>query len=228
MRTFVRVEAQRLVIIALLWGINLPSQAADGIFTCIDGRGRKLTSDRPIPECSDREQMELNPSGTVRRRIGPALTGPELAAQEAKDRQLAEEQARIREEKRRNHALLTRYPSRNVHDNERKEAISQIDEVIKAAQKRMVDLREQRQKIDAEMEFYKKDPNKAPARLKRQVEENDQTTTGQQRFISGQEEEKKRVNARFDAELAKLEKLWAAAGTPSGLTASSTARPTSR
>lgn len=228
MRTFVRVEAQRLVIIALLWGVNLPSQAGDGIFTCIDGRGRKLTSDRPIPECTDREQMELNPSGTVRRRIGPALTGPELAAQEAKDRQLAEEQARIREEKRRNHALLTRYPSRNVHDNERSEAISQIDEVIKTAQKRMVDLREQRQKIDAEMEFYKKDPNKAPARLKRQVDENNQTTTGQQRFISGQEEEKKRVNARFDAELVKLEKLWAAAGVPQSLPASNTARPASR
>ena len=223
-----RAGAQRLVIIALLTGGGLPIQANSGIFTCVDGNGRKLTSDRPIPECTDREQMELNPSGTLRRKIGPALTAPELAAQEAKDRQLAEEQARIREEKRRDHALLTRYPSRNVHDSERHEALVQIDEVIKTAQKRMSDLREQRQKIDAEMEFYKKDPNKAPARLKRQVDENNQTTTGQQRFIGGQEEEKKRVNARFDAELAKLEKLWAAVNSPPSLATPSAARPASR
>ena len=222
-----RAGAQRLVIIALLTG-GLPIQANSGIFTCVDGNGRKLTSDRPIPECTDREQMELNPSGTLRRKIGPALTAPELAAQEAKDRQLAEEQARIREEKRRDHALLTRYPSRSMHDSERHEALVQIDEVIKTAQKRMSDLREQRQKIDAEMEFYKKDPNKAPARLKRQVDENNQTTTGQQRFIGGQEEEKKRVNARFDAELAKLEKLWAAVNSPPSLATPSAARPASR
>ncbi len=223
-----RAGAQRLVIIALLTGGGLPIQANSGIFTCVDGNGRKLTSDRPIPECTDREQMELNPSGTLRRKIGPALTAPELAAQEAKDRQLAEEQARIREEKRRDHALLTRYPSRSMHDSERHEALVQIDEVIKTAQKRMSDLREQRQKIDAEMEFYKKDPNKAPARLKRQVDENNQTTTGQQRFIGGQEEEKKRVNARFDAELAKLEKLWAAVNSPPSLATPSAARPASR
>jgi hypothetical protein len=224
----VRAGAQRLVIIALLTGGGLPIQANSGIFTCVDGNGRKLTSDRPIPECTDREQMELNPSGTLRRKIGPALTAPELAAQEAKDRQLAEEQARIREEKRRDHALLTRYPSRSMHDSERHEALVQIDEVIKTAQKRMSDLREQRQKIDAEMEFYKKDPNKAPARLKRQVDENNQTTTGQQRFIGGQEEEKKRVNARFDAELSKLEKLWAAVNSPPSLATPSAARPASR
>ena len=223
-----RAEAQRLVIVALLWAASLPSQASDGIFTCIDGHGRKLTSDRPIPECTDREQMELNPSGTVRRKIGPSLTAPELAAQEAKDRQLAEEQTRIREEKRRDHALLTRYPSRSMHDSERREALNQTDEVIKAAQKRMINLREQRQKIDTEMEFYKKDPSKAPARLKRQIDENNQTTKEQQRFIGEQEEEKKRVNARFDAELVKLEKLWGVRASSPGVTTSGTGRPASR
>jgi hypothetical protein len=201
-------------IAALLLGGLVADLAAQGmggqgIYTCIDGKGRKLTSDRPIAECVDREQLELNPSGTVRRRIGPSLTAKELAAQEAQARQLAEERARLAEEKRRDRALLIRYPSRAVHDKERIEALAQVDEVIKAARKRLGELQEQRKAIDAELEFYKKDPTKVPHSLKRQMDENTQSTGVQVRFMGEQDEEKKRINARFDDELIKLKQLWA-------------------
>ena len=56
------------------------------IYTCVDKQGRKLTSDRPIPECIDREQRELSPTGTVRRVIGPTLTEHERAAREVERR----------------------------------------------------------------------------------------------------------------------------------------------
>jgi hypothetical protein len=46
-----------------------------GVYTCIDAKGRKLTADRPIPECTDREQKILNPSGTVKAKVGPSLDG---------------------------------------------------------------------------------------------------------------------------------------------------------
>ena len=58
-----------------------------GIYTCVDAKGRKITSDRPIVDCIDREQVELNPSGTVRRKVGPSLTAQERAAEEAKERE---------------------------------------------------------------------------------------------------------------------------------------------
>ena len=48
-----------------------------GVYTCIDAKGRKLTADRPIVECIDREQKVLNPSGTVRAKVGPSLTAQE-------------------------------------------------------------------------------------------------------------------------------------------------------
>ena len=56
------------------------SPNAQSIYTCVDKQGRKLTSDRPIPECIDREQRELGPSGTLRRVIGPTLTQQEREA----------------------------------------------------------------------------------------------------------------------------------------------------
>jgi len=182
-----------------------------GVYTCVDAKGRKLTSDRPIVECIDREQKILNPSGTVRAKVGPSLTAKELADIEAKEKREAEERNRTAEEKRRDRALLTRYPSKAVHDQERADALAQITVVIKAASNRLEELGKQRRSIDEEMEFYKKDPTKAPAYVRRQLEENTQSQAVQRRFIGEQEAEVKRVNERFDDELGRLRQLWAAA-----------------
>ena len=198
----------RGAVAGLLLGSWMVYAAAQSIYTCTDGKGHKLNADRPIAECTDREQKELNPSGTVRRKVGPSLTAQERAAQEAQGKLALEEQARQLEEKRRDRALLIRYPNQSVHDKERVEALTQVDEVIKAAQKRVGELEAQRQNIEAEFEFYKKDPSRAPSSLKRQVEDNARSVAVQNRFIAEQEAEKKRINTRFDEELGKLKQLW--------------------
>jgi Domain of unknown function (DUF4124) len=197
-----------------------------GVYSCVDARGRKLNSDRPIPECIDREQRVLNPSGTVREKVGPTLTAQERAAVEAKQKLAQEEQARRDEEKRRDRALLLRYPNKGVHDAERAEAVAQISVVKNAALNRVEELNRQRKTIDVEMEFYKKDPTKAPLSLKRQIDDVVQSLAVQARFISDQEGETKRVNLRFDEELARLKGLWPqlAAAAPPTKPAASTAR----
>ena len=198
-----------------LWAMTLllPCAAlAQSIYTCTDAKGRKITSDRPIAECTDRTQNEITPSGTVRRVIGPTLTAQERVARDEKDKVAAEARALEAEEKRRDRALLLRYPSRQVHDRERGLALAQVDEVIKASAKRTQELAEQRNAINAEMEFYKKDPSKAPPPLKRRLEENESSVAIQKRFVADQEMEKKRVNQRFDEELLKLKQWWAQMG----------------
>jgi hypothetical protein len=192
--------------------LQLHAQAPDGIYTCIDAKGRKLTSDRPIPECADREQKVLNPSGTVRTIVGPSLTGPERRAQEARQRREAEERARQAEEKRRERALLVRYPNRAMHDKERAEALTQISVVRQAATNRVKELQRQRKELEAELEFYAQDPTKVPPSLKRLVDENQQSMAVQERFIADQDAEMGRVNNRFDEELVRLQQLWAQMG----------------
>jgi hypothetical protein len=198
-----------LLAVGLL-GVAAPvrAQSAAGIYTCTDSKGRKLTSDRPIAECTDREQKVLNPSGTVKAKVGPTLTALERAELEEKAKLEIEEKARLAEEKRRDRALLQRFPTRAVHDSERAEALNQIGVVIQAANTRIVELGRQRTAIDAEMEFYKKDPSKAPPSVRRQIEDNVQSMAVQKRFIGDQEAEIKRVNARFDEDLARLKTMW--------------------
>ncbi|MEO8249013.1 MAG: DUF4124 domain-containing protein [Burkholderiales bacterium] len=194
----------------------LPGFAQDSIYACTDASGRRITSDRPIIQCIDREQRELNPSGTVKRTVGPSLTAQERAAKEEVERREAEETARIAEERRRDRALLSRYKNRDAHDEERGQALLQVDAVIGAAKKRVTELAADRKQLDQEMEFYAKDPKRAPASLRRQITGNEQSIALQQRFIADQQGEKQRINERFDEELARLTPLWTAAGVPSG------------
>lgn len=186
-----------------------PAPARPQIYTCVDAKGRNLTSDRPIAECVDREQKILNPSGTVKARVGPTLTAQERSELEAKEKAELEERARLNEEKRHDRALLVRYPNKAVHDKERTLALAQIEVVRQAAVNRVGQLQQQRADVLAEMEFYKKDPSKAPSWVRRQLDEANSSLAVQARFIADQNAELKRVNARFDEELTRLKPLWA-------------------
>jgi hypothetical protein len=205
MRSPLRIPALALLLAAAAGGAW--AQAA-GIYTCTDRSGRRLTSDRPILECVDREQKELNASGTVKRVLPPSLTGPERAALDERDRKLAEERQRQEEDRRMRRALLARYPNAAVHDVERAKALKTASDAVTNGQRRIAQLQDDRQKLAAETEYYK-DPAKWPLKLKRQIEQNEQETALQQRYVVTQQEEQTRINARFDDELARLKVLWA-------------------
>ncbi|HAX19202.1 MAG TPA: DUF4124 domain-containing protein [Hydrogenophaga sp.] len=199
---------------SIAWGVVLlvvstvALAQGKGIYTCIDSKGRRITSDRPITECLDREQRELTGSGTVKRVVPPSYTAEERARIDAQKKADEALQARIAEEKRRDRALLIRYPNKPVHDKERTDALAQIDEVISAVNKRAQALLDQRKDISAELEFYQNDVSKAPLWLRRKLEDNEQQVAVQQRFVVEQTQEKQRLNARFDEELVKLRQLW--------------------
>lgn len=192
-------------------GIEARGQtAADGpgIYVCVDAKGRRITSDRPIPECLDREQRELSSSGATRRVVPASLTADERERLEAKAQQDAAERARLNEERRRDRALLSRYPNQRKHDEERAKQLAQVDEVIASIHLRSQDLAKQRADLDMEMEFYKATPSRAPAWLKRRLEDNALQQESQKRLVANQALEKQRINSRFDEELARLRQLW--------------------
>ena len=145
----------------------------------------------------------------IKRVVPPSYTADERSRIDAQKKAEDLQRARIAEEKRRDRALLIRYPNQASHDKERADALQQIDEVINAVSKRGETLTRQRKEIDTELEFYQGDIGKAPSWLKRKFEDNEQQVAIQKRFLSDQAQEKQRINGRFDEELAKLKQLWA-------------------
>ena len=181
-----------------------------GIYTCTDQYGRKLTSDRPIPECSDREQRELNRSGSTRRVVPPSMSAVERQKEAQRQRDEKRKAELARSQQRLDQALLSRYPDKATHDASRKEALLQSQIIIDGAKLNLASLAEERKRMDEEMEFYQKDPSQAPATLRRAMEKNKRDVEQQELAISNQATEQARINAAFDEELAHLEQLWAA------------------
>ncbi|QIL70657.1 DUF4124 domain-containing protein [Diaphorobacter sp. HDW4B] len=216
-----------LAVIGILC-VVAPATAQNAVYSCVDKNGRRITADRPIPECIDREQRVLDKTGTERRRIGPTLTENERVAAEAQRRVDAEQKAKVADQRRRDRALITRFPDEATHNAERVTAVAVFNDLIQIAYKRIEQLRVDRAAINTELEFYQNDPKKAPAKVQRRIADNEEDIAEQQRYIVTQQEEKRRVQQRYDAELAQLKELWAAERAAAGNAAATAAgTPTS-
>lgn len=210
-------QALRLCVWALgmAWGTEVNAQATaggPGIYVCVDAKGRRITADRPIPECLDREQRELTSTGATRRVIPASLTAEERERVEAQEQQEAVQRAKANEDRRRDRALLSRYPSQRKHDEERTRQLALVESVLAYIHIRSQELIRQRTDLDIEMEFYKAAPSEAPAWLLRRLEDNTQQMERQERLVADKELERQRINSRFDEELAHLRRLWAPEG----------------
>lgn len=179
-----------------------------GIYTCTDAQGRRLTSDRPIALCMDREQRILGASGVERGRIGPSLSESEVAQRQEALKQAEQVRQREREQRRRDAALLVRYPHRQSHDAERRQALSQLESLQILAQKRLFELEKAQFQLEQQLEFYAKDATKVPARLRGELRQAARSIDEQRQYMETQTAELRRVNQRFDAELARLTPLW--------------------
>lgn len=186
-----------------------PDGGGPGIYTCFDQNNRRLTSDRPIPECVNREQRVLNRDGSVQRVIPPTLTAEERAEQDAREqRRLAERRAQ-QDLIRRDRGLLQRFPNEAMHHRMRVDALNDVRAALARSEQRLAALAAERKPLIDETEFYV--GRSLPPRLKQQLDANDAAVEAQRVLLYNQQLEIARINATFDAELARLRKLWAGA-----------------
>ena len=209
------LAAPALLVIGLLqW--PAPSQAqpgtppnATGIYTCVDAQGRRLTSDRPIPDCTSREQRVLNRDGSVQRVVPPVLTAEERAEREAAERRAELARTAQADAVRRDRNLVARFPNEATHRKSREAALDTARLAIKATEQRLKELAAERRPLVEEAEFYK--GRQVPARLKQSLDANDAGLAAQRGSTANQEAELVRINALHDVELQRLRRLWAGA-----------------
>jgi hypothetical protein len=185
---------------------------ATSIYSCTDDKGRRLTADRPIAECTGKEQQVLNHDGSVRTLLPPTLTADERAEQEARLRAEAEARAAQADAVRRDRNLLARYPNEPAHDRAREAALDTVRLAMKATEARLRELAAERKPLHDEAEFYQ---GKAlPPKLKTALDANDASAEALHSASASQAAELGRINRLYDAELERLRRLWA--GAPAG------------
>lgn len=218
--TRLRLLAQGLAATAAVAGVAItvltkPAWAqgsgasASGFYSCTDARGRTYRSDRPIPQCADREQQLLNRDGSVRGAVGPSMTAEERAAYEEAQRRKLIAEAAHKDVVRHDRNLLARYPNAAAHARARESALEPTQLALQAAEARLVDLAKERKRLDTESEFYT--GKSLPRSLTQQYEQNQAAAQAQQHSIEQHRAELTRVQATYDEELARLKKLWGGA-----------------
>lgn len=203
----------RGAVVLVLWAAGAASAgttpATASIYSCIDGTGKRLTSDRPIPECTAREQRVLNSDGSTKKMLPPTMTADERADAEARERaQNAQRMAQM-EAVRRDRNLRMRYPNEAAHQKARVAALDDVKRTLQLSQQRLDALASEKKPLLNEAEFYV--GRAMPARLKQQLEGIDAAAEAQRSLMQNQQAETQRINAVFDIELARLRQLWAGA-----------------
>jgi hypothetical protein len=206
-----RESAATLVLLGALavWPAPAPAQGSAGIYSCVDAQGRKLTSDRPILECASRDQRLLNADGSVRKVLPPVPTAEERTQAEAAERRVAAERAAQQEAVRRDRNLMSRYPNEAAHQRAREAALDNARKALRTSEDRLKLLADERKPLLAEAEFYAGKP--LPPKLKQALDANDAMVDAQRALVQSQQDEIRRVDALFDAELERLKRLWAGA-----------------
>lgn len=194
-------------------GAQGPSATGARIFVCTDATGKRITSDRPIPECLAREHRVLNPDGSTRALVAPPMTASERAAKEARDRELAVEETARLEAMRVDRLLLSRFPDEAAHQRAREAALNSVRESAEVSRRRMAVLALERKAALTEAEFYT--AATLPPKLRYDLSSNEAAAASQRTLIQSQEAEAERINARFDVELERLRRLWAGAAAGS-------------
>ena len=108
-------------------GLLVTHAFAAGIYQCTDATGKKLTSDRPIAACFDREQRELRPDGSVKRLVPPTMTSEERNELELRDRAESAKRVGVKDAVRRDRLLATRFPNEAAHSKARETAVQCAD-----------------------------------------------------------------------------------------------------
>lgn len=188
------------------------ANAAPLIYSCTDSSGKRLTSDRPIPECNAREQRVLNADGSVQKVVPPTMTADEQAEYESRERAKIARRASEMDAVRRDRNLRTRYPTEASHQKARAAALDDLERTLKLSQRRLEALAVERKPLLSEAEFYV--GRQMPTLLKQQLDGIDAAAEAQRSLMQNQQAETLRINASFDAELVRLRALWA--GAPPG------------
>jgi hypothetical protein len=198
-----RTQAASLVL--LLWASGAALAVDRSIYVCTDAGGKRITADRPPPECAGRQIRELRADGSVKRVLEPPPAPEDRAARAAEEARKQEAAEKQREQTRRDLALLETYASSKEIEAARVRALAGRQTLVERSQTRKKQLVEQRKKIDVEAEFY---ANRAlPDKLKRAYADNDTLQKAEDRIIADTQAEIGRINASFDADAKRFHEL---------------------
>lgn len=177
-------------------GTALPAAAAARLFCCNDDSGRQVCGDILPQACYGRAYREIGESGYTVRRVEAPLSAEQRAQREIDEKRRQEEAVALKEQQRKDTALLNTYGSEADVEAMRARAEQDVRKSIADAEAKIVEARKNRQRFEDEAEFYKK--KSLPADIDKGLREADFEIKAQQSVIAAKHKELEVVRAKYD------------------------------
>lgn len=189
----------------------LPAGARAAVFVCHNASGGTVTSDYLSSDCLQYGGKQLNPDGSVRRRI---LTAQQQQAQQAQQSREQAQREHLLREQRRQRALLGRYPDDATLRSAEKDDLHSVQALIDAAQQRLKVLARDRVHLEQDAQFY---PNgNYPEGLRSRMRMNQSQRVQEQQLVQQQQQQMQEIRQRYAALRERLQPLWARAAQAGG------------
>ncbi len=195
------------ILLLCLAALMVPQLAQAKLYKWVDENGEVHYTDKVPPQASSRGHKELNQRGLTVEQVQPAKTAEELAREEELKRLRSEQEALLREQKKKDETLLRTYRTEDEIAMTRNGKLAAIDAKVKVMLYEIKSLKETLSHLQSEaaaMELSGKKPDKTLTeridKTRRQIEE-------AYAEMVRREQEKEVVNASFDKDLARYRVL---------------------
>ncbi len=183
-----------LVAIALA---ALPLSAAAQSYRCVGKDGKKYYGQAVPPQCIGQPTEQLNSQGMVVRRIDAQASAADQAAKAKEAEEKRKRDVILKEESRKNKALLSTYTSEADIELARKRALEENQKAVKETESRIGTLKKRQADLKKEMEFFQ-GKNKPPAKMEQEIKDNNFTVGTQENLLAQKKKEVDSINAKYD------------------------------
>lgn len=171
--------------------------AAADFYCCQDPASGRRTCGDNLPEiCRGRSHKVLDAAGNTLREVGPPPTAEQKTQAQAEAQRRQDEAAALREQRRRNQALLATYSSVQDIDDARSRSEAEVFASIRAVEAQIATLRQRRKKLENETEFYRK--KTLPPEVAKGLQDADFAIQAQTDLLAAKNKELEAVRARYD------------------------------
>ena len=184
----------RFALLALALG-GVGAAQAGALYCCNDSNGKQVCGDILPQACYGRAYREIGDNGQVRRYVDAPPTAEQRAAREAEEKRRKEADLLLKEQKRKDAALLETYGSERDIEMMRQRAEQDTQAAIRTAEKKVGDARQLRKKYENEAEFYKK--KDLPPEVQKGLREADYEIKAQQELVEAKKKELETIQAKY-------------------------------
>lgn len=158
------------------------------------------------PQCAGLAIEMLNSQGLVVRRIDPKADAEKKAQKEADEAKKRQDDTLLKEQRRRDKALLATYTSEADVEAARKRALLDNEKAIGEIDVRIAAIKKRQGELAKEMEFYQ-GKHKPPAKLAQDVKATQTDLDAQQGLRDQKKKEVDAINAKYDEDKRRYSEL---------------------